>query len=71
MNDERSFERTVRAWLEPGANQAPDRAVQAVLSLSKRPHRNGLRIPWRFPSMNTPLRVGTAAVIGLLLLGGA
>ena len=70
MNDERSFERTARAWLELGANQAPDRAIQAVLlAIETTPQERDLRIPWRFPTMNTPLRVGMAAVIGLLLLG--
>ena len=70
MNDERSFERTARAWLELGANQAPDRAVQAVLlAIETTPQERDLRIPWRFRTMNTPLRVGMAAVIGLLLLG--
>ena len=42
MNDERSFERTARAWLEQGANQAPDRAVQAVLFAIERHLRNGI-----------------------------
>ena len=70
MNDERSFERTARAWLEQGANQAPDRAIQAVLlAIETTPQERDLRIPWRFPTMNTPVRVGMAAVIGLLLLG--
>lgn len=70
MSDERSFERTARAWLEQGANQAPDRAVQAVLlAIETTPQERDLRIPWRFPTMNTPLRVGIAAVFGLLLLG--
>jgi hypothetical protein len=70
MNDERSFERTARAWLELGANQAPDRTVQSVLlAIETTPQERDLRIPWRFPTMNTPLRVGMAAVIGLLVLG--
>jgi hypothetical protein len=70
MTDERSFERTAQAWLEPGANQAPDRAIQAVLlAIETTPQERDLHIPWRFPTMNTPLRVGMAAVIGLLLLG--
>lgn len=72
MNDDRSFERTAREWLELGANQAPDRAVQSVLlAIETTPQERDLRIPWRFPTMNTPLRVGMAAIIGLLLLGGA
>jgi len=72
MNDERSFERTARAWLESGVNQAPDRAVQAVLlAIETTPQERDLRIPWRFPTMNTPFRVAAAAVIGVMLLGGA
>ncbi len=70
MNDERSFERTARSWLKLGANQAPDRAVRAVLlAIETTPQERDLRIPWRSPDMTTPLRIGIAAVIGLLLLG--
>jgi len=70
MSDERTFERTARAWLELGTDHAPDRAVQSVLlAIQTTPQERDLRIPWRFPTVNTPLRVGVAAVIGLLLLG--
>jgi hypothetical protein len=69
MNDERSFERTTRAWLERGANQAPDRAIQAVLlAIETTPQERDLRIPWRFPVMNTPFRIAAAAIIGLLIV---
>jgi hypothetical protein len=72
MNDERSFERTARAWLEPGANQAPDRAIQAVLlAIETTPQERDLRIPWRFPRMNKLVAVGlgTAAVVVALFVG--
>jgi hypothetical protein len=72
MNDERSFERAARAWLELGANQAPDRAVQSVLlAIETTPQERDLRIPWRFPRMNkfVAIGLGTAAVVVALFVG--
>jgi len=72
MNDERSFERTAQAWLELGTSQAPERAIQAVLlAIETTPQDRDLRVPWRLWIMTISLRVGAAAVIGLLLLGAA
>ena len=42
MNDERSFERTARAWLELGANQAQTAPSSPCCWPSKRHHRNGI-----------------------------
>ena len=72
MNDERSFERTARAWLELGANQAPDRAVQAVLlAIETTPQERDLRIPWRFPTMNgNVFELAAAAVVVVLVVVG-
>jgi hypothetical protein len=72
VNDERSFERTAREWLELGANQAPDRAVQSVLlAIETTPQERDLRIPWRFPRMNKliPIGLGAAAVVLLVVAG--
>ena len=72
MNDERSFERAARAWLEHGANRAPDRAIQSVLlAIESTPQERDLRIPWRLPRMNKLVAtgLGTAAVIVALFVG--
>jgi hypothetical protein len=72
MNDDRSFERTAREWLELGANQAPDRAIQAVLLATETtPQERDLRIPWRYPRMNKliPIGLGAAAVVLLVVAG--
>ena len=72
MTDDRSLERAARSWLEAGPTQAPDRAVEAaLLRIETTPQERDLRIPWRFTVMTTPARVAAAAVIGVLLVGGA
>ena len=72
MTDDRSLERAARSWLENGPTEAPDRAVEAaLLRIQTTPQERDLRIPWRFPKMTTPARVATAAVIGVLVVGGA
>jgi hypothetical protein len=72
MTDDRSLERAARSWLENGPTEAPDRAVEAaLLRIQTTPQERDLRIPWRFPTMSTPARVATAAVIGVLVIGGA
>ncbi len=72
MTDDRSLERAARSWLEAGPTEAPDRAVEAaILRIQTTPQERDLRIPWRLPKMTTPARVATAAVIGVLVVGGA
>jgi hypothetical protein len=72
MTDDRSLERAARSWLENGPTQAPDRAVEAaLLRIESTSQERDLRVPWRLPTMTTPVRVATAAVIGVLAVGGA
>jgi hypothetical protein len=72
MTDDRSLERAARSWLEAGPTEAPDRAVEAaLLRIQTTPQERDLRIPWRLPKMTTRARVATAAVIGVLAVGGA
>ena len=73
MTDDRLLERAARSWIEVGPTQAPDRAVEAaLLRIETTPSGAGLRhVPWRLPTMTTPARVATAAVIGVLAIGGA
>jgi hypothetical protein len=72
MTDDRSLERAARSWIENGPTEAPDRAVEAALfQIQTTPQERDLRIPWRLPTMTTPARVAAAAVIGVLVIGGA
>jgi hypothetical protein len=72
MTDDRSLERAARSWLEAGPTQAPDRAVEAaLLRIETTSQERVLRFPWRFTTMPMPARVAVAAVIGVLLVGGA
>ncbi len=71
-DDDRSLERAARSWLENGPAQAPARAVEAaLLRIETTPQERDLRIPRRFTEMSMPVRVATAAVIGVLAVGGA
>jgi Tol biopolymer transport system component len=71
MSDDRQFERTARAWLELGPTNAPDHVVEnALLSIESTRQERDLRIPWRYSLMTTQSRLATAAVIGVLAIGG-
>ena len=72
MTDDRSLERAARSWIEVGPTQAPSHAVDAaLLRIETTPQERDLRIPWRFTVMPMSARVAAAAVIGVLLVGGA
>ena len=72
MTTERSFDRTVRAWLEIGPNDAPHHAVEAVLRAAattpqaRRPVR---WLPWTSGGINR-LSVVTTAVAIVAIVGG-
>jgi hypothetical protein len=73
MTSDRDFDRLARAWLEYGPDQAPDRAVAAVLQAAEvTPQvRRSFRWPrWRSSSMNRlPLAVGAVTVL-VVAIGG-
>src|SRR5512134_332235 len=74
MNTKRDPDVTIAAWLEDGPLTLPATTRQVVVtSIHLTPQRRKplIRLPWRSPDMNTPFRVATAAVVGVLLLGGA
>ncbi|MFL5643527.1 MAG: hypothetical protein ACJ771_14420 [Chloroflexota bacterium] len=72
MTDDRSLERAARSWIEVGPTRAPSRAVEAaLLRIETTPQERALRIPWRFTNMPIYARVAGAAVVGVLLVGGA
>ena len=72
MNTPRDPDVTIASWLDDGPNALPSTTRQVVVSsihVTPQRRRPLVQLPWRFPTMNTPLRVGMAAIIGLLLLG--
>ena len=72
MTDDRTLERAARSWIEEGPMQAPDRAVErALLRIATTPQERDPRIPWRVHAMTSPARIAAAAVIGVLVVGGA
>jgi hypothetical protein len=71
MTDDRSLERAARSWLEVGPTEAPERAVEAALLQIDSTQQERDWLPWRLPKMTGPLRVASAAVIGVLVVGGA
>ena len=74
MTDDRDFDRLVRAWLELGPDEAPDRVVAAVQQAAEvTPQvRRPLRWPtWRVSKMNRISQVaGLAAVLVVVIAGG-
>jgi hypothetical protein len=60
-------------WLEEGPTDAPDQILETILAaLPSIPQRRAaLRVPWRFTDMTLSARVVAAAVIGVLVIGGA
>jgi hypothetical protein len=71
MTDDRSLERAARSWIEVGPTRAPDHAVDAALARIPTTPQERDWFPWRLPQMLTPARVAVAAVIGVLVIGGA
>ncbi len=63
MTDDLSFERLARDWLELGPVEAPSDIVQAAfVEINKTPQERDLRVPWRFPTMNSFAKVAIAAI---------
>jgi N-acetylneuraminic acid mutarotase len=71
MTDQRELDRLLGAYFVEGTNELADRVIDAALDqIDHTPQRRAVRAPWRFPTMNMPVRVATAAVIGVLAVGG-
>ena len=69
---EPDFDQRIADWLEDEPNLAPRQALETVLAAYPSiPQRRTLRAPRRFQTMNMPIRVAAAAVIGVLAVGGA
>ena len=66
------FDQRIADWLENDPDHAPVQALDIILAaVPSIPQRHASRVPWRFPTMTTHIRLATAAVIGVLALGGA
>jgi hypothetical protein len=70
MSDDRTTERTARAWLELGPTRAPDHAVESALrTIDVTSQERDLRIPWRFPTLNPLTRSAVFVTIAILAVG--
>jgi len=70
MTSERDFDRMARAWLELGPNEAPDRAVSAVLqAVETRSQVRPLshRLIWRYPTVNR-LRIAASVAVAVVIV---
>jgi len=73
MTTDRDFDRIARAWLDLMPNEAPDRAVEAVLrAVETTSQQRSVRLvgQWRSP-MHRLILVAAAAMLGATLVGGA
>ena len=69
---EPDFDQRIADWLEDDPNLAPRQALETVMAAYPSiPQRRTVRAPRRFTTMTMPLRLATAAVIGVLVVGGA
>jgi hypothetical protein len=71
MTDQRELDRLLGAYFVKGTDELSDRVIDAALDqIDHTEQRRTRRASWRFPTMNTPMRLTTAAVIGVLAVGG-
>ena len=62
--DDPLFDPRLADWLEEDPNTAPEQALDVVLaSFPSINQRRALRVPWRFRSMTSTLRLGLAAAV--------
>jgi hypothetical protein len=73
MNETRDIEPILDIWLGDDGSMLPDRVIDASLAqIDSTPQRRVLiRVPWRFPIMNSYAKLGAAAVVAVVLVGGA
>ncbi len=73
MNATRDPDAILNAWLDEGPTDLPDATRRAILtSLPTTPQaRRGPFAPWRFFPMDTYARLGAAAVVAVIAIGGA
>jgi hypothetical protein len=70
MNGRIDAERILDAFLAPEADRLPDRVIEAALAdIARTPQRRALRVPWRFPTMPTYMKLAAAAAL-VIAVGG-
>ncbi len=66
------FDPRISDWLEADPDHAPEIVLETITAaLPSIPQRRAWRAPWRFQTMPIYARVAAAAIIGVLLVGGA
>ena len=69
---ETDFDPRIADWLEDDPNLAPRQAIETVLAAYPSiPQRRPMGLPRRLTTMTMPIRLATAAVVGVLAVGGA
>ena len=69
---ELDFDPRIADWLEDDPNLAPRQAIGHVLAAYPSiPQRRPMGVPRRLTTMTMPIRLATAAVVGVLAVGGA
>ena len=72
MTTDLDFDRIAAAWLADGPVELSDRVLDAAVDeIHVTRQRRATRVPWRFPTMFTPVRVAALVVVGALLIAGA
>lgn len=72
MTDQRELDRILVAFLREGTNEIADRVIDNALDqIDHIPQRRAMRLPRRFQMTQMQLRLATAAVIGVLAIGGS
>jgi hypothetical protein len=71
MTDQRQLDRMLGAFFDEGVDELADRVIDAALDeIGRTRQRRAARLPFGFPPMNLFTRLATAAVIGLVAVGG-
>ena len=72
MTDQRDLDRLLVAFFVEGTDELADRVIDSALDqITYTRQRRPLRAPWRLRPMTLPIRLATAAVIGVVAVGGA
>jgi hypothetical protein len=73
MSTERDPNAVIAAWLDEGPTELPDQHRRAIVTAIRTipQRRQGLGLPWRFPTMNGYTRFAlVAAAVAVVALGG-
>ena len=72
MTEHTDIERIIERWFDDGPSRMPDRvAVVVAERIDRQRQRRAWRLPWRFPTMSTPIKLIVAGAALLVILAGA